>query len=287
MPRLLLQWMRSKQITRSHMTPSIGRLFSRLVQIAGGPLTSLRYVHFGGEPLRYSDVSDFRSTAPNATIVNCYGASETPQIMACHAIAPADAIPREGVVPIGTAIDDVQLLILDEGQALVADGVAGEIAVRTKYLSKGYLNEPGLTAVRFIRNPFGDAKDPLDRIYLTGDRGRTTAELGVEFSGRSDNQVKIRGFRVELEEVEMALRKCFGVVDAAAVIDSERAEPLLHAFVRVGPGFDASQCRKYILLTLPQYMVPTNVVEVGEFPLTPNGKLDRGGLLALLREPAK
>jgi acyl-coenzyme A synthetase/AMP-(fatty) acid ligase len=149
------------------------------------------------------------------------------------------------------------------------------------------LNEPGLTAARFIRNPFGGVGDPLDRIYLTGDIGRLTAERGVEFSGRSDNQVKIRGFRVELEEVEMALRQCPGVIDAAAAIDSNRADPLLHAFVRVQPGFDAGQCRKNILSTLPQYMVPTSIVEVGEFPLTPNGKLDRGRLLSLARAQAK
>jgi amino acid adenylation domain-containing protein len=280
LPRMLLQWLRAKQITYSHLTPSMGRLLTRVVQAGGQPLPDLRYAVFGGEPLRYSDAREFRMTAPNATIVNCYGASETPQIMAFHLIGPADEIGPDGLAPVGEAIDDVQILILDEKRNPVPGDREGEIAIRTRYLSKGYLDSPAMTAERFIRNPFAAGSDPDDRIYLTGDRGRRIAHSGIVYSGRSDSQVKIRGFRVELEEVEIALKNCPAVIDAAAAMDPEQADPQLYAFVQTHPGFDRSECRKRLAATLPQYMAPADIFEVADFPLTPNGKVDRRRLVA-------
>jgi amino acid adenylation domain-containing protein len=284
-PRLLLQWMRMNQITWSHLTPSMGRLLARVAQAGGGPLTSLRYAVFGGEPLRYSDVREFRAVAPNAAIINAYGASETPQIMAFHVIEPDAKIPSDGLVAIGEAIDDVEVLLLDERQNVVPVDHEGEIGIRTKYLSKGYLNSPAMTAERFIPNPFRSDPDPEDRIYLTGDHGRRAASLGILYSGRFDSQVKIRGFRVELEEVEMELAKCPMVAAAAAAVDGERSDPGLYAFVQTRPGFDRGDCRKRLAAALPHYMVPTDIFEVAEIPLTPNGKVDRQRLLGTTKRP--
>ena len=280
LPRMLLQWLRAKQITYSHLTPSMGRLLTRVVQAGGPPLPDLRYAVFGGEPLRYSDAREFRMTAPHTAIVNCYGASETPQIMAFHLIGPADEIRPDGLAPVGEAIDDVQILILDENRNPVPGDREGEIAIRTRYLSKGYLNSPTMTAESFIPNPSAAGSDPDDRIYLTGDRGRRIAHSGIVYSGRSDLQVKIRGFRVELEEVEIALKNCPAVIDAAAAIDPEQADPQLYAFVQTHPGFDRSDCRKRLAATLPQYMAPADIFEVADIPLTPNGKVDPARLLA-------
>lgn len=283
MPRRLLFWMRSEGVTFTHLTPSLGRMFSSLARTqADLLLPDLRFVLFGGEPLRYSDVASFRKLAPAATVVNCYGATETPQIMAYHTIRPDVRVPPTGLVPLGGPIHDVQLLVMRRDGGLAEDGELGEICVRTKYLSKGYVAASAEQQGRFIRNPFDRCDDQQDFVYRTGDIGKLLPNSEIAFCGRDDNQVKIRGFRVELEEIESALRNCTGVMDAAVTVRSGDIEDVLCAFVQAEPLFDKAQCKAGLRGLLPEYMVPAEVVVVQRFPLTSNGKLDRRRLLEYL-----
>jgi amino acid adenylation domain-containing protein len=282
LPRRLLQWMGSTQITLTHLTPSLARLLIRLAQAGVQPLPSLRYALTGGEPLRFPDVLGFRKVAPGASLVNCYGASETPQIMAYTINAPSSEIGERGIVPFDSVVDDVQMLILREDRTLAGFNETGEICVRTKYLSKGYLNSPNLTAERFIANPFASSGDSLDRIYRTGDLGKLVPDVGIEYVGRADNQVKIRGFRVELEEIETVLRSSPLVSDAAVLCDANPDDPLLYAFVQVSLGFDLDECKRLLASSLPNYMIPRDIFEVSALPHNPNGKVDRQQLLSLI-----
>ena len=285
LPRRLLQWMGSTGITFAHLTPSLGRLLTRAAQPGVQPMPVLRRAFFGGEPLRFSDVRQFHNVAPNALVVNCYGASETPQIIAYQIIdAPLDE-GVDGQVPLNKSIDDVQMLILREDGSMAEDNEAGEICVRTRYLAKGYLGPSTAASERFVANPFNASKDPLDRIYKTGDIGRFLPGLGIEFVGRTDDQIKLRGFRVELGEVEDALRNCPMVSNGAVVVDSSIDDPALYAFVEVASGFDSNECKKRLARILPNYMVPRELFALPTLPHTPNGKLDRAFLLSLVRNP--
>ena len=153
-----------------------------------------------------------------------------------------------------------------------------EIFVRSPHLARGYLDDPAMTAARFITNPFTD--QPGDRLYRTGDLGRYRPEGTVEFAGRADRQVKIRGFRLEPGEVERALAQHPGVRESVVVLrESPQAGPALVAYV-VGRELYAAELRAFLLERVPQTMIPSAFVVLPALPLTPNGKLDDAALPA-------
>jgi amino acid adenylation domain-containing protein len=281
MPRQLASWIRSEEITFAHMTASFGRLLSTVARIDRNMRWSaLRFVFFGGEALYCQDIRNFRVLAPDATVVNCYGATETPQIMAFSTISPDTELEQDGVVPVTETVDDVQLLIINDNGEISPPEENGEICIRTGYLSKGYINSPSETAATFITNPFGNSGEggSPERIYRTGDLGRFVPGRGVVFAGRRDTQVKIRGFRIELEEVESVLCGFSAISNAAVTFIPDPVNPLLIAVVQALDGFDLEQCRNYLRGLLPEYMVPTRIITIDHFPLTSNGKPDRVAL---------
>lgn len=283
LPRLLLLWLNEKRITRCHLTPSLGRMLSTMAEATGGTrLSQVRWLLFGGEALRSADVALIRRLAPDANIVNCWGASETPQIMACLIIAPRDPIPASALVPIGVPIDDVDLLILRDDLSPALPGETGEIFVRTRYLSQGYIGQQELTEEKFLPNPLSGKDDDL--VYRSGDRGFYEPGVGFQFAGRGDSQVKIRGFRVELFEIDMAAKAVTGVLDAAAAIDPDAIDPVLHLFVVVNDAFSEGVMLTGLRSRLPSYMIPSRVHRIDVLPLTPNGKLDRPALVKMLKE---
>jgi thioesterase domain-containing protein len=182
-------------------------------------------------------------------------------------------------VPLGEAVANVGVYVLDRHLQPVPLGCAGELYLGGLGLARGYLGRPALTAERFVPHPFGDR--PGARLYRTGDLARRRADGTLEFLGRADQQVKLRGFRVEPGEVEAALGRLAGVAAGVVVVHPDAAgERRLVAYVvgRPGEPVDGGQVRRALATQLPEYMVPAVVVVLAALPLTPNGKVDRRAL---------
>ncbi|GAA2520026.1 non-ribosomal peptide synthetase [Streptomyces levis] len=233
----------------------------------------------GGESLTGRAVRALLDAHPGARVLNEYGPTET--IVGCttwDASGAADL--ADGVLTIGRPFPNTRMLVLDRFLQPVPVGVPGELYVSGVQLARGYLSRPGLTASRFVANPF---EGPGERMYRTGDVVRWNRRGELEFISRVDDQVKIRGFRVELGEVEAALARHPAVSEAVAVVREDRpGDRRLVAYLVAGqrsvPG-DA-ELREHLLASLPDYMVPAAFVRLDAVPLTGNGKLDRKALPA-------
>jgi amino acid adenylation domain-containing protein len=273
-PGWLAGWMRDSGVTVAHLTPAMAQL---VASSADADLPALRLACFGGDVLRAGDVERLRAAAPNAEVVNFYGATETPQAMGFFRL-PADLAAVGPAVPVGRGIDGVDLLVITPSGTLAGIGELGEISVRTPYLSRGYLNDAELTEARFVPNPL--TGDPADRVYRTGDLGRYRPDGEVGPAGRADGQVKVRGFRVELGEIEAALARHPSVREAvvAAHGDGEDRVLVAYAVPREGAGIDAEALRAHLKSVLTDYLVPAAFMAIAAVPLTANGKLDRRAL---------
>ena len=287
-PDRLFNWLRENEITVLHLTPALAAMLAQEEQPRNGgkrrTLSSVRYAFFGGDVLSARLVKQFKGLAPSAKIFNFYGATETPQGIAyCQAPDHLDEFEPASLadwkIPVGVGIKDAQLLLLNRGLRLAGIGELAEIHVRTPYLSTGYKDDTGLTAERFLPNPFRNV--PEDLIYKTGDLGRYLPDGRVEIIGRCDEQVKILGFRVELKEIEAALLQHPLVKDVIVTINEESgSDKRIVAYVVSGddtaPGAD--ELTSHLKLILPNYMLPSAYVGLKALPLTPNGKLDRKSL---------
>ncbi len=209
---------------------------------------------------------------------NAYGPTET--TVTASNYEPCEIQPRTHAVPIGRPIANAELYVLDARQQLVPVGVIGEIYIGGAGVARGYHRSPALTAERFVPHPY--APLPGSRLYRTGDLGRFLPDGNIEFLGRADEQVKIRGFRVEVAEIEAVLRQHPDVREGAvAACDDERGGLRLVAYVVPRtPEVEMSDLRDFLREQLPEYMLPSAIVRLEVFPLTPNGKLDRKALPA-------
>ncbi|HLL46924.1 MAG TPA: AMP-binding protein, partial [Longimicrobiaceae bacterium] len=287
-PGRLALWMREEGITVSNLTPAMGRLLADAPPGGAVPgLPSLRRAFFAGDVLTRADVAALRALAPRVTVVNRYGATETQRAIGCFVIDAdgGDGFPDETSreaepLPLGRGIPGVQLLVLNSARRLAGVGELGEIHVRTPHLARGYLDDPVLTAERFVRNPFTGRED--DRVYRTGDLGRYRPDGDVEPLGRADQQVKIRGFRIEPGEIEAVLREHPAVRRALVVAreDVPGEKRLVAYLVPEGEAPAVPELLRSLRERLPPYMVPSSFVALDAFPLTPNGKLDRRALPA-------
>jgi len=276
-PGWLAAWFAGEGITATHLTPAMGRILASSTDVR---LPALRFAAFGGDVLRTRDVAALRALAPSAEVVNVYGATETPQVMALHPVPretggdPGDAAASTSI-PVGHGIDGVQLLVLNAAGTLAGVGERGEVAIRTPYLARGYANDPELTAARFRPNPA--TGDPTDRVYLTGDLGRYRPDGAVEIAGRADRQVQIRGFRVEPAEAEAAISAHPAVRQAAVVpVAGADGEPRLVAYVvtHARTAEVSAELRGWLKGRLPDFATPSAFVRLDALPLTANGKLD-------------
>ncbi len=240
---------------------------------------SLRLLVVGGEKAQIQALEGWRKIVGNRVRwINTYGPTETSVIASSY--EPAfGALPSP--LPIGRPINNVKIHILDRNLQPVPVGIPGELHIGGPGVARGYLNHPELTAEKFVRDPF--STQPGARLYKTGDLARYLASGEIEFVGRRDFQVKIRGFRVELGEIEAALAKHPGVRQALVVAREEglNNKRLVGYIVpAAGSTPEVAGLRQSLKRQLPEYMVPSDFVVLEEFPLTPNGKVDRKALPA-------
>src|SRR6185312_2032713 len=241
-PRYLAEWIRRQAVSVLHLTPAMMELVTLAAE--EGPageqeLPSLRCAFVVGDLLKKAEVARLQRLAPGLTCFNLYGSTETQRAVGFFAV-PRPEAPEWGrlgreVLPLGRGMEDVQLLILNPASGLAGIGELGEIHVRSPHLARGYLGDEGLTAERFLANPWRqevDRPEAGDRIYRTGDLGRYLPDGNVELAGRADFQVKLRGFRIELGEIEAALELFPGVKGSVVVVREDRpGEPRLAAYM--------------------------------------------------------
>ncbi|RKR92252.1 amino acid adenylation domain-containing protein [Micromonospora pisi] len=250
----------------------------RMLLAAGELPTTVRHRLCGGEAFS----RELADRLGGGALWNVYGPTETTVWSAAGLVEPAPARP----VAIGPPITNTRIHLLDRRGQPVPVGVPGELHIGGAGLARGYLDRPGLTARKFVPDPFGSP--PGGRLYATGDQARYLPDGRIEFLGRGDQQVKIRGFRVELGEVEAVLREQTEVGDAAVAAwsDGSDGDARLVAYVVPADGATTDAARLWALLQprlalrLPGYLIPATLVPLDRLPLTPNGKLDRSGLPA-------
>jgi len=272
----LLELIRQQQVTVIALVPSMLRVL--LEQPGFEVCRGLRYMFCGGEGLPL-DLQEkfFERLDLDGVLYNVYGPTEA-SIDATSWCCERNS--KRAIAPIGKPITNAQIYLLDADLQPVADGESGEIYIGGAGLARGYLNRPDLTAEKFVLNPFGQ---PGDRLYRTGDLGRYLPDGNIEFLGRIDYQVKIRGFRIELGEIEAVLKQFPGIRDGVVVVreDVPGNKRLVAYYIPETEVIEPKHLlRAYLANKLPPYMVPATFVEMAEFPLNPNGKLDRRALPA-------
>ncbi|MCA9311516.1 MAG: AMP-binding protein, partial [Phycisphaerales bacterium] len=269
----LAELIERQRVSVMHFVPSMLRAF---VEEPGlDRCTSLRRVVCSGEALPYDLVNRFFARLPQAKLANLYGPTEAAVDVTAWECVPRD--PR-GIVPIGRAVPNTQMHVLDARLQSAPVGVPGELYIGGVQVGMGYVNRPELTAERFVADPF----NPGGRLYRTGDLGRWLEDGSIEYLGRIDDQVKIRGFRIELGEIQHVLSEQRGVKQAVVIAREDvPGSPRLVAYV-VGDA-DHGVLRTALGRVLPEYMVPAAFVTMDAIPVTANGKLDRKALPAPAR----
>jgi amino acid adenylation domain-containing protein len=250
-------------------------LFQQMVETELYSLRGLRQFLAGGDVLSVPSVERVSQELSGCQLVNGYGPTENTTFTCCYKVKPGEKF--SGSVPIGRPISRTQVFILDERLEPVPIGINGELCISGDGLARGYLDDPAMTAEKFVPNPFTNSGN---RLYRTGDRARYLAEGNIEFLGRIDQQVKVRGYRIELGEIETRLGQHEAVQDCVAVVrDVGPGEKQLVAYVvKGGRNPTTEELRSFLKAGLPDYMVPASFVFLDQIPLTPNGKVDRRAL---------
>ncbi|MFE7313382.1 amino acid adenylation domain-containing protein [Streptomyces sp. NPDC057555] len=279
-PDQLLYRMRDFAVTVAQFVPSHLSLV-----LGGGTGTtpgSLRAVLCGGEPLM-GELAARVADVWSVEVHNLYGPTEATIDAIVHAVASDGSVGSDGgsgPVPIGRPIWNARAYVLDGSLRIVPPGVPGELYLAGGLLARGYVGRPGLTASRFVADPFGPSGG---RMYRTGDVVRWDGHGRLEYLGRFDDQVKLRGYRIELGEVESALTALAGVAAARVLIREDRpGDKRLAAYLVADAGqeLDAGELRRSLATALPEYMIPAAFVVLDALPLLPNGKVDRRALPA-------
>jgi amino acid adenylation domain-containing protein len=270
----LEQWLIDEKITIYHSVPTVFRQFSESLT-GRQDFPDIRIVRLGGEPVYRRDVNLFKKHfSKDCILVNRLGSSETGSLRMFFLDKETEL--RNNLLPVGYAVADNDILLLDDSGAQVA-GDEGEIAVRTRYVSPGYWRRPDLTAASF----FDDPTDEKEKIYHTGDLGRMLPDGCLLHLGRKDFFVKIRGYRVELDEIEMTLLEFPGIKDVVVTaLNNNSGNERLVAYVvpKTAPGPNVSEMRRFLADKLPAYMIPTTFIAVDALPLTDTLKVDRKAL---------
>ncbi|MCM3291598.1 amino acid adenylation domain-containing protein [Paenibacillus sp. MER 180] len=232
---------------------------------------SLRTIATGGERCQHKLAVKWSN---NRTFYNVYGPTETTVASIWFGMKNVQQ-DNHNSVPIGRPIANTDVYILDDEFNPVPIGAQGEIYIAGHGVAMGYHLNPSLTAARFVPNPFSLHGE---RMYKTGDKGRYLVDGNIEHLGRNDLQVKIRGFRIELEEIEIALHSHDSIKECvASIVDNQQNQKhiLAHVVLQEGASYEEAEIVSFLRLKLPDYMVPTSIIEIASIPRLPNLKVDR------------
>ena len=269
----LADWVERERLTHLTMGPTILRSF--VATVGERKLTRPRFFNLGGEVAFGSDFALFEQHFPeHCTFTTSFGSSET-GVLTSGEVPRGTRVKPDDRLPAGRALPGVWLQLVDDDGRPAAHGAIGELVVTADYLTSGYWRDERLTAERFGVNEQGR------RVVRTGDLALIDDNGLLTLAGRKDTMVKVRGNRVELTEVEAALRSLAGIKAATVCAASSLRGTQLVAYLVASDPLDLrpSDVRTELSLTLPPYAIPTAFVEVDGFPLSPNGKIDRAGLL--------
>lgn len=285
-PHELIESLSALQVTHALLVPSLLRVILSAGKDLDTKLDSLRTWMIGGEPLTGTLTRQFYEQLPRAVLINFYGLTEGDATF--H--VTSHTFPYDTSVPVGRPVQDTKVYLLDEDLNPVPDGQPGEFYLAGEGLSHKYINCPELNEERWVVNPFV-AKDSYARLFRTGDLGRLGPHGEIEYLGRRDRLVKVRGFRVELGEVEAALSQHPAVDQCVAVAKQPRENRnhslqhqtyiVVYAVLRSGENVSSNDLREFLKDHLPDHAMPTMIVLLDSFPLSPNGKVDIPALAQL------
>lgn len=255
-------------------------LFDQLVAFQAGMFKKVKYLLSGGDvvnPKTVYKVLNNDEGRPDA-FINGYGPTEAGILATFHIVKELD--DDHSPLPVGKALADTVLYILDEEQNPVKAGETGELYIGGHRLARGYLNLPQKTKEHFIINPF--TSNPMDMLYRTGDLVHFNRDGALEFSGRADRQIKFRGFRLELDGIENVLVAHKDVANAAIKMVKHKNDKLLVAYIQLEnnqkENFFISEYKLYLKSKMPEYSVPSEIVVLDKLPVTQRGKIDRKNL---------
>ncbi len=275
--RYLTRYLAEHRITTAYLPPTVLPEIADCLAAADAPLCLERLL-VGVMPIRQEVLQRFRDQVPGIRIINGYGPTETTVCATFFPFRQADAPGQP--TPIGKPVGNYRVYVLDGDCNLMPPGLPGEVCIGGAGVGRGYLDEPELTAQKFVRDPFSG--DSSARMYRTGDLGRWLPDGNLEFIGRRDEQVKVRGYRIELGEIESVLQQS-GLVQQGVVLAPQGPDgnrQLVGYLVPKGT-FDPAPLTHWLQAQLPEHMVPTLWVPLPELPVTPNGKVDKAALLAI------
>ena len=268
----LASFINTQQISHLLTFPSLYNLL--LNKAASKQLNSLESVSVAGEACPAALVSQHHSIFADIKLLNQFGPTEA--TVGCSIFTTTPDF-RGDKVPIGKAIENTFLYVLNEKLQPVEDGEIGEVFIGGAGVARGYLNRPELTAQKFIKNPFG----PAGNIYATGDLGRWLPDGNLDFMGRKDHQVKLRGYRIELGEVESKISGLSAILETAVLLkgaDPSSQKLVAYLVLKNKETFTIGQLRDQLSKTLPEYMIPAMMIVLDKMPLTTAGKIDRKAL---------
>lgn len=269
---------REAEITIWHSAPVLLDLMVKELEAERGELLrSLRLALLGGDWIPVTLPGRLKAVAPRVDVISLGGATEVSMDSIIYPVRDVDA--RSKSIPYGRPMANQTSYILDKSLCLTPIGVPGELHLGGAGVALGYWKRPGLTAEKFIPDPF--ASEPGGRLYKTGDVARYLPGGDIELLGRMDQQIKIRGLRIDLSEIEVTLRAHPEVQDCIVVARGDSsADAFLVAYVvsRAGMSFTMEAMRELLRQRLPEYMIPASLVALDAIPLTPNGKVDRKNL---------
>jgi len=271
----LATWLKAYDITVYHSSTTVFRHFVQTLD-NNNEFPHLRLVRLGSEQVTKNEFQQFQQHfSPECFLVNALSCTEA--ITFCQNFLNRNSIVVGEIVPVGYAVPDVEILLLDDARETMENGEAGEIAIRSEFLSPGYWRKPELTRKVFLEPQTHDNR----RIYLTGDMGRMNADGCLEHIGRKDFQIKVRGHRVNTDEIEVMLLTVPDIKEVAVVARESKAgdrRVIAYLVFKAELSATVSRLRDSLSDKLPLYMIPSTFVVLDALPLTSNGKIDRRAL---------